>query len=51
MDRVRAGAAAIKAFEEFGIAGGAVSSATPELQSALDDAAARITAIRGRIRG
>jgi len=50
MDRVRAGAAAIKAFEEFRTAGGAVSPATPELQGALDDAATRIAAIRGRIR-
>jgi len=49
--RVSAGAAAIKAYDEFIEAAAGVSPVSQELQSALDDAEARKTGIRQRIRG
>ena len=49
--RVGAGAAAIRAYDEFIAAAVGVSPGTPALQSALDDAEARKTGIRQRIRG
>lgn len=49
--RVGAGTAAIRAYDEFIAAAVGVSPVTPALQSALDDAEARKTGIRQRIRG
>ena len=49
-DRLRTGAAAILAYEGFLELAGNVSSASPELQAAIDDATQRIAALRQRIR-
>jgi hypothetical protein len=51
LDRVRTGAAAMREYNAFLEAAGGVSPVTPELQSAIDDAPARVPAIQQRIRG
>ena len=51
MDRVRTGAAAIREFQGFIEAAGAVSPVPAELQTAIDDAQGRVTSIQQRIRG
>jgi len=51
LDRVRTGAAAMREYNAFLEAAGGVSPVTPELQSAIDDATARVPAIQQRIRG